>query len=103
MYAVVDIAGKQFKVEQKNRITVPSLKQKAGEKVKFDRVLLLDNGKTVAVGNPLVAGATVEAQVVAHRKAPKVTVFKKKKRKGYRVMRGHRQGLTQIEITNIEA
>lgn len=103
MYAVVEIAGRQYKVTPKDRITVPTLKQKAGDTVKFDRVLLLDNGTKVAVGNPVVAGALVEGTVLEHDKLDKVTIFKKKRRKGYRLTRGHRQGITRIEITNIEA
>lgn len=103
MYAVVEIAGRQYKVTPKDRITVPTLKQKAGDSVKFDRVLLLDNGTKVAVGNPVVAGALVEGTVLEHDKLDKVTIFKKKRRKGYRLTRGHRQGITRIEITNIEA
>ena len=103
MYAVVEIAGRQYKVTPQDRITVPTLKQKAGDRVKFDRVLLLDNGTKVAVGNPLVSGALVEGTVLEHDKLDKVTIFKKKRRKGYRLTRGHRQGITRIEITNIEA
>ncbi len=101
MYAVIEIAGKQFKVTQNDKIIVPTLKEKVGAKVNFDRVLLLEGEKETAVGNPLVAGATVEATVLDHPKGDKVIVFKKKKRKGYRVKRGHRQGHTQIEITRI--
>ena len=101
MYAVVEIAGKQYKVNDNAKILVPTLKQKAGSTVKFDRVLLLGGEKEIRVGNPLVAGAMVEATVLDHGKAEKVIVFKKKKRKGYRVRRGHRQGYTQVQITNI--
>ncbi len=103
MYAVVEIAGRQYKVAPKDRIVVPTLKQKAGEAVQFDRVLLLDNGTRVAIGSPVVSGARVSATVLEHAKADKVTIFKKKRRKGYRVTRGHRQGVTRVEITNIEA
>jgi len=101
MYAVVEIAGKQFKVSQNDKIFVPSLKDKVGAKVKFERVLLLDDKQKIDVGNPLVAGASIEARVVDHLKGEKVTVFKKKRRKGYRVRRGHRQKYTQVEITKI--
>lgn len=103
MYAVVEIAGRQYKVTPKDRITVPTLKEKAGDKVKFDRVLMLDNGTKISVGNPVVSGARVEGTVLEHGKLDKVTIFKKKRRKGYRLTRGHRQGITRIEITNIEA
>jgi large subunit ribosomal protein L21 len=101
MYAVVEIAGKQYRVAQNDTILVPSLKEKAGEKVKFDRVLLLAGEKEIRVGNPIVAGAKVEGTVVSHGLEDKVMVFKKKKRKGYRVTRGHRQGFTQVQITSI--
>ena len=101
MYAVVEIAGKQYKVAPKDRIMVPSLDEKEGAKVKFDRVLLLGKEKEIRVGNPVVAGSRVEATVLAHGKADKVTVFKKKRRKGYRVRRGHRQGYTEVEISSI--
>ena len=101
MYAVVEVAGKQYKVAPQEKISVPTLQKKAGETVTFDRVLLLGEEKTVTVGNPLVPGARVEARVVEHAKADKVMVFKKKKRKGYRVTRGHRQAYTIVEITSI--
>lgn len=101
MYAVVEIAGKQYKVAPKDRIMVPSLDEKEGAKVKFDRVLLLGKEKEIRVGNPVVAGSRVEATVLAHGKSDKVTVFKKKRRKGYRVRRGHRQGYTEVEISSI--
>ena len=101
MYAVVRIAGKQYKVAPKDTIYVPSLREKVGAKVKFDKVLLVGGDKDVKIGRPHVAGATVEATVVENGKGEKVIVFKKKKRKGYRVTRGHRQGYTKVEITNI--
>lgn len=101
MYAVVEIAGKQFKVGQNDKIYVPSLKDKVGAKVKFDRVLLLDDKQKTDVGNPFVAGASIEDRIVDHAKGEKVIVFKKKRRKGYRVKRGHRQRYTQVQITKI--
>lgn len=101
MYAVVEIAGKQFKVTPKDKIAVPSLREKQGATVKFDRVLLLGMEKEIRVGNPVVAGARVEATVIAHKRSDKVVVFKKKRRKGYSVRRGHRQGYTEIEITSV--
>jgi len=101
MFAVVEVAGKQFKVMPKDRVEVPSLQEKPGTKIRLDRVLLVGDDKNVVVGHPLVAGAMVEATIVDHGKDPKVIVFKKKRRKGYRVKRGHRQGYTQIEITSI--
>jgi len=101
MYAVVEIAGKQFKVAPKDKVVVPTLKDAAGSTVTFDHVLLVQDDNAVKVGNPLVKGASVEAKVLGQVRADEVTVFKKKKRKGYRVTRGHRQRYTEIEITNI--
>jgi len=101
MYAVVEIAGKQYKIEPNDKIYVPTLRDKVGAKVTFDRVLLIGGDKEIKVGNPLVSGASVEGRVVDHVKADKVIVFKKKKRKGYRVKRGHRQAYTHVEITSI--
>ena len=101
MYAVVEIAGKQFRVSPNDTIQVPTLKQNPGAKVTFDRVLLLGGEKEVRVGNPLVAGVKVTGTVVDHGRDEKVIVFKKKRRKGYRVSRGHRQGYTQVQITSI--
>jgi large subunit ribosomal protein L21 len=101
MFAVVEVAGKQYKVTPKDRITVPSLQEKPGTKIRFDRVLLVGDDKKTVVGKPLVAGASVEATIVDHGKDEKVIVFKKKRRKRYRVKRGHRQGFTQIEIISI--
>lgn len=101
MYAVVEIAGRQYKVAQNDKISIPSSGESAGATVMFDRVLLLETGDGVKVGTPLVAGATVKGTVLANEKSDKVIVFKKKRRKGYRVKRGHRQGHTNVEITSI--
>lgn len=101
MYAVVEIAGKQFKVASSDRIRVPKLDAEIGKKVEFDKVLVLADNGTVKVGNPTVEGAKVEAKVLAHGKDEKVIVFKKKRRKGYRVKRGHRQPFTEIEVSKI--
>jgi large subunit ribosomal protein L21 len=101
MYAVVDIAGQQYKVAPTNKYYVPRLEGDAGTKVEFDKVLLLANENTITVGAPLIKGIKVEATVLGHVKDDKVIVFKKKRRKGYRVKKGHRQQYTQIEITNI--
>lgn len=101
MYAVVQIAGKQYKVKQNDTIQVPTLGEKEGTSVKFDRVLLVGSEKQVTVGHPLVSGANVEATVLGAGKADKVMIFKKKKRKGYRLKRGHRQAYTEVKITNI--
>lgn len=101
MYAVVDIAGKQFKVAKNDKLHVPTLKADKGASITFDKVLLLAGDKEVSIGNPTVSGASVEATVLDHMKDDKVVVFKKKKRKGYRVKRGHRQAYTQVQITKI--
>ena len=101
MYAVVEIAGKQYKVTNNDTIVVPTRKEKAGDKVKFDRVLLLGTDKEITVGHPVVTGAAVEATVVDDVRGDKVIVFKKKKRKGYRLKKGHRQDYTRVQITNI--
>ncbi len=101
MYAVLEIAGKQYKVTNNDKILVPTRKEKPGETVKFDRVLLLGTDKEITVGHPLVAGASVEATVLDGARGEKLVVFKKKKRKGYRLKRGHRQDYTRVQITNI--
>ncbi len=101
MYAVVEIAGQQYKVSTSKKYYVPKLEGETGTKVEFDRVLLLADEKNIKVGAPIVDGVKVEATVLGHVKDDKVIVFKKKRRKGYRVKRGHRQQYTQIEITNI--
>lgn len=103
MYAIVDIAGKQFRVQQDDKLYVPRLKAEVGDSLTFDRVLLVSDNGSVSVGTPVVEGATVEATVLNHVKADKVIVFKKKRRKGYRVKNGHRQPYTQISITGLTA
>ena len=102
MYAIVEIAGQQFKVEKGQQIFVHRLDSKEGEKVTFDNVLLIETGGKVKVGSPNVGGAKVTAKVLEHLKGDKVVVFKKKKRKGYRVKNGHRQYLSKIEIQKID-
>jgi large subunit ribosomal protein L21 len=101
MYAIVDIAGQQFKVEQDQKLFVHRLEGDEGKKVAFDRVMLLDTGSKVLVGDPVVKGASVSARILAHVKGDKVLVFKKKKRKGYQKLNGHRQYMTQIQIEGI--
>ena len=101
MYAIVDIAGQQFKVAKDQKVYVHRLDAKTGTKVSFDQVLLLDDGGKVTIGAPAIANASVEAKVVKHLKDDKVIVFKKKRRKGYRVKNGHRQSLTEIVIESI--
>ena len=101
MYAIVDIAGQQFKVEAGKKIYVNRLKDELGASVSFDKVLLTDNDGAVKVGTPYVDGASVKATVIEHLKGNKVIVFKKKRRKGYDKKNGHRQCLTQIQIESI--
>ena len=101
MYAIVDIAGQQFKVAKDQKVYVHRLDAKTGTKVSFDQVLLLDDGGKVTIGAPAIANASVEAKVVKHLKDDKVIVFKKKRRKGYRVKNGHRQSLTENLNENI--
>ena len=101
MIAVVDILGQQFKVSENTKYYVPRLKQEPESEVTFDQVLLLSDGKETKVGSPVVEGAKVTAKVLEHTKDGKVLVFKKKRRKGYRKLNGHRQQLTRIEVTKI--
>ena len=103
MYAIVEIAGQQFKVEKDQQIFVHQLEGKEGDKVEFSNVLLLDNNGKVTVGAPAVEGAKVTAKIVEHAKGDKVIVFKKKRRKGYAVKNGHRQRFTKIAIDGITA
>ena len=103
MYAIVEIAGQQFKVEKDQQIFVHQLEGKAGDKVEFSNVLLIDDGGKIAVGAPAVEGAKVTAKIVEHAKGDKVIVFKKKRRKGYAVKNGHRQRFTKIAIDGITA
>ena len=103
MYAIVEIAGQQFKVAKDQKLFVHRLADKEGSKVSFDKVFLLDDGQKVSIGAPAIMGASVEAKVVSHLKGDKVIVFKKKRRKGYRVKNGHRQALTELVIEKIQA
>ncbi len=98
MYAIVEIAGKQYKVSQDDTLYVATQEAAAGTKVTFDRVLLVADGENITVGSPAVEGASVEAVIVDHVKGDKVLVFKKKRRKHYKVKNGHRQPYTQIKI-----
>src|SRR5690606_17125776 len=102
MYAIVEIAGLQYKVEQDQQLYVNRLQGDAGAEVSFDRVLLTDNG-SVQVGAPVIDGISVVAKIVEHVKGDKVIVFKKKRRKGYKKKNGHRQQFTKIEIVSIGA
>ncbi len=103
MYAIVDIAGQQFKVEKEAKLYVHRLQEEEGAQVDFEKVLLVDNDGKVKVGKPLVKDAVVKARVLLHLKGDKVRIFKKKRRKGYQKLTGHRQNLTQIQIEDIVA
>ena len=101
MYAIVEIAGKQFRVEKDAIIKVPYLRKEEGDVVEFERVLLLDDGQEVKVGRPVVEGVKVTGKVVENGRDKKVIIFKKKRRKGYQKKQGHRQYFTKIQIENI--
>ena len=101
MYAIVEISGRQFKVEKKQKLFVNRLDAQEGKKVSFDNVLMVNDGTKFSVGTPNVSGAQVDAKVLKHLKSDKVIVFKKKRRKSYKVRNGHRQAITEIEISDI--
>jgi large subunit ribosomal protein L21 len=101
MYAIVEIAGKQYKVSKDDTLYVPRQKAQANDKLTFDKVLLVNDGKSVSVGTPTVEGVAVSATVLDQVKADKVLVFKKKRRKRYKVKNGHRQPYTQIKIDSV--
>ena len=101
MYAIVEIAGHQFKAEAGRRLYVHRLEAEQGSAIEFDKVLLVDNEGNITVGAPTVEGACVKAEVLSHLKGDKVLVFHKKRRKGYRKLKGHRDYLTEIKINEI--
>ncbi|MDX1420878.1 MAG: 50S ribosomal protein L21 [Rubricoccaceae bacterium] len=101
MYAIVEIGGKQFKAEKDRKLYVPRLQAAVGDTVTVDRVLLVSGDGDVKVGAPTVDGASVTLEVLDHVKADKIIVFKKKRRKGYRVKNGHRQPYTQVAIADV--
>ena len=103
MYAIVNIAGQQFKVRENQPVFVHRLDAQEGDSIQFDQVLLVDNNGSIKVGSPMVAGAKVSAKVLNHLKGDKVLIFHKKRRKGYRKLNGHRQYLTKIQIEKISA
>ena len=103
MYAIVDIAGQQFKLNENKSVYVHRLDAKEGDSVTFDKVLMIGNDGAVTVGKPTISGASVTATVVSHLKGDKVLVFKKKRRKGYQKMNGHRQSFTKIQVDSILA
>jgi large subunit ribosomal protein L21 len=102
MYAIFRTAGKQFRAEPGRTLRIPSLKAEPGSKLTFDQVLLGSNGSVVKAGTPLVAGATVTAEVVRHGRDKKIVVFKFKRRKNYARKQGHRQGFTEVRIESVE-
>ena len=101
MYAIVEIAGQQFKVAKDQKVFVHRLAGEEGDSVSFDKILLTGDGDNITLGAPAIDGAVVEATITRHLKGDKVIVFKKKRRKGYRVKNGHRQALTEIVISGI--
>ena len=103
MYAIVEIAGQQFKVSKDQKVFVHRLDDAEGSEVIFDKVLLLDQNGAITIGAPTIDGASVQAKVLRHVKGDKVIVFKKKRRKGYKVKNGHRQFFTEIQISEILA
>ncbi len=103
MFAIVSIAGQQFKISEGQEIFVNLLDAKDGEKVSFEEVLLVNDGDKTTVGTPLLKGASVKGTVLDHVRGDKVIVFKKKRRKGYKVKNGHRQPFTKIKIDTIKA
>ncbi len=102
MIAVVDIAGQQFKLEKGQHLIVNRLDVEEGGNITFNKVLLLQDGTNIKIGNPVLEGVSVNAKIVEHLKGDKVLVFKKKRKKGYRKLKGHRQHLTRIQIESIE-
>jgi len=101
MYAIINIAGKQYKVSKGDKINTPSLDSKPGTKVTFDNILATDDGKKTTFGNPFVRNTTVTAKVLEHGRTKKLLVYKKKRRKGFECKNTHRQGFTMLAIENI--
>jgi large subunit ribosomal protein L21 len=102
MYAIVTIAGQQFKVQKDRKVFVHRLDAEEGASLEFEEVLLVEDGGKISIGTPVLAGAKVTAKVLAHVKGDKVIIFKKKRRKGYKKKNGHRQSFTQIQIEGIQ-
>ena len=103
MYAIVKISGKQYRVSEGDTIKVSSQDWKVGDRVKFDQVLLSENGKNIVVGTPTVAGASVTVEILEHNRDKKLLIYKKKRRKGYQRKNGHRQGYTLLKVNNLQA
>ena len=102
MYAIVNILGKQFKAEEGKKASVPKIKGEIGDKITFDKILLIKDGDSTLVGNPILSGASISAHLVEHKRRKKILVYKKKRRKGYQRKNGHRQWYTDIEIKKVE-
>ncbi|RKY83455.1 50S ribosomal protein L21 [candidate division KSB1 bacterium] len=102
MYAIVEIAGYQYKIEKGSEIKVPRLNLKEGSEIEFDNVLLVKNNNNIMLGRPIIKGASIKAKVLEHGKEKKIIVFKKKRRKDYKVTRGHRQQYSKIKIEDIK-
>ena len=102
MYAIVNIAGKQYKVAEGDKLKVARLSSNVGDKIKFDKVLLTDDGKDIKIGKPAIKGAIVSAEILEHGRLPKILVYKKKRRKGYQRKNGHRQDFSSIKIDGIK-
>ena len=101
MYAIVEIAGQQFKIEKDQTVYVHRLQEEEGSSITIDRVLMTDNDGKVTLGAPVIEGVTVKAKVEEHLKGDKVIIFKKKRRKGYKLKKGHRQYLTRLTVESI--
>ncbi len=101
MFAIVDIAGQQFKVSEGQELFVHHLSANEGDELSFDKVMLIDNDGKIQIGNPILSGASIKATVLHHQKGDKVIVFKKKRRKGYKTKNGHRQQFTKVKINSI--
>ncbi len=103
MYVIVDIQGQQFKVEQDQKLFVHRINAEQGTEVEFEKVMLVDNDGAITVGAPLVEGAKVVVEILSHVKGDKVLIFKKKRRKGYRKLNGHRQQFSEVVVKSIVA
>ncbi len=103
MFAIINIAGKQFRVEEGDQLKVPHLSVEAGKSLTFDQVLLINDGKKVTLGSPLLSNASISATIVEHGRDRKIRIFKKKRRKGYRRNNGHRQNYSLIKIGSISS
>ena len=102
MYAIVNIAGKQYKVAEGDKLQVARLSSEVGDKINFDNVLLTDDGKNIKIGKPVVKGAVVSAEILEHGRLRKILVYKKKRRKGYQRKNGHRQDYSSIKVNSIK-